>query len=211
VGIEIYTNKVISEHKVQPNFIAWLSAALEKVQGIKDANIAAVNALDIDLATGSNLDMLGTIVGVNRHLSFQPVDGSSPILDDTTYRFLMKSKIEQNKWQGTNEELYTLWINVSESLGIINLQVVDNQDMSFTVNFLDPITIASIGVELIMQGYIIPKPEGVKINFSFTISNAGIILEEHIFERQITRHTILGVWHLGVDPFATAGSEEQIK
>ena len=211
MGIEVYTDRVISEHKDKPNFIAWMSAALDKVQGIKDVNNETTAALDIDLAAGVNLDVSGQIIGVKRLLSFQPLDGSSPILDDETYRFLIKAKVEQNKWQGTIEELYSLWENLAVGFPTVDLQIIDNQDMSFEINFLGPIQVASLGIELILNGYIIPKPEGVRIHFTLTIANNVIGLEEHIYKQNITRHTILGVWHLGVDPFATAGSEEKIK
>ena len=211
MGIEIYTDNIISQHKDKPNFIAWLSAALNINQDVKNVNDDVYAALDLETAEGINLDILGAIVGVNRTLTFQPLDNSSPILDDATYRFLIIGKIEQNKWLGTMGELLTLWNNVTSYFQTIPLQIVDNQDMSMTITFLNTLQVTSLALELILYGYILPKPSGVRINYAFTTAVEMIGLTEHIYTRAITRHTILNVWHLGVDPFATVGSEVLIK
>jgi phage tail P2-like protein len=50
------------------------------------------------------------------------------------------------------------------------------------------------------------KLEAIELTFR---TNIGITYE--IYKRNLTRHTKLGVWKLGVDPFATVGSEVQIK
>lgn len=165
--IQRYLNLVTSEHRTKPKFNAWLAAGLEKVDGATTVLKGMDADFDIDNAIGAQLDTAGVIVGVDRVLTFQPSDGSSPYLDDDTYRLIARAKIAQNQWNGTIQGLYDLWNNIFPDLFI---SILDIQDMSMNVLVIGATT--TLQQELVINGYIIPKPMGVSINYSF--SNAPI-------------------------------------
>jgi hypothetical protein len=129
-----------------------------------DINLDVDAAFDIDNAVGAQLDVLGVILGLNRTLTFQPTDGSSPILNDENYRSLLKAKIVLNHWNGSME---TLTDALNTWNPDINFAVKDNQDMSFNVAVLGASTLQK---EIIEHGYVVPKPAGVSIIYSFSSS-----------------------------------------
>lgn len=162
MDINRYLNLITSEHREQPKFVAWLAAPLtiadDTVNMLKEFD----SKFDLDLATGNQLDILGSIVGVGRVVNFQPTIGS-PVLDDSMYRLAIKAKIAQNQWDGTIPGLISIWSSIFPTVAII---IKDNLNMTADV--------ALIGIgstlerELTENGYIIPRPEGVKYNYYFT-------------------------------------------
>lgn len=172
-----YLNFITSEHRDKPNYIAWVTDILSKID-VPDL----ISAFDIDTAVGAQLDILGLILGRKRLLNFQPGDGSSPLLDDESYRLVLKSKILMNQWNGTIEQLYSYWSAIFPNL---QMTVADQQDMSYEINIVGISTV--LEQELIRNGYIVPKPFGVNVNYIFAdiIDSPiyfGITLHEGIFE-----------------------------
>jgi len=167
--IQRYLNLVTSQHQDKPKFMAWLAAPL----GILDDAATLANNFnthfDQDLAVGVQLDTLGDIVGVNRTVSYQPLDGSSPVLGDDTFRKLIKAKISKNQWDGTTEKIYELWENVFPNFG---LQVIDHQDMSMTALMTGQID--SSTQQLIANSYIVPKPQGVFLTIAGLSDSAKV-------------------------------------
>lgn len=93
-----------------------------------------------------------------------------PLITDEVYRIMIKAKIIQNIWKGNVLDLYTMWDALfPENLGI---QIQDLQDMSYNIVLLGNYT--GIMRELILHGYIIPKPQGVRINMLSFISLDGL-------------------------------------
>jgi hypothetical protein len=119
-------------------------------------------ALDLDYATGLQLDNLGATVGASRTVSFQPSNGVSPVLDDATYRLYIKAKIAQNQWDGTLDGLQGSWQTLFPDGKIV---VADNQNMTATILLAGAFT--SIQQDLITNGYIVPRPEGVLYTYAF--------------------------------------------
>ena len=117
-----------------------------------------MDAFILDTAVGAQLDAIGRIVGVNRLLNFYPVGGESPVMDDDTYRVVIKARIIQNYWKGNLDELYEAWTVLFPD---VRLQIQDLQDMTYNVVIIGEFT--SLMRELIVNGYIVPKPEGVRI------------------------------------------------
>src|SRR5690606_18608931 len=85
----------------------------------------------------------------------------SPILDDENYRLILKAKIIQNKWRGTKKELYNFWSQYFPSNPIL---IQDNQDMTMNVQVVG---MTGLKKELVENGYIVPKPAGVRVNHVF--------------------------------------------
>jgi hypothetical protein len=80
---------------------------------------------------------------------------------DETYRLALRAKIAHNQWDGTIPGIYAIW-NVLFDLTY--LIVHDNQDMT-----MDALMIGltdSLQSDLLLNGYLVPKPEGVRINYA---------------------------------------------
>lgn len=163
MAIDTYLDVITSQHRDKPKFIAWLTANLEIIDDICVTVHGLDDDFDVDNATGVQLDVVGEIVGVNRSLTFDPSDNSSPLLDDATYRFLIKAKIAQNHWKGTTPELYDIW---ESSFPDVQIKILDNQDMTFTVLFVSQ-NYTTLQKQLISNGYIMPRPQGVSITYNF--------------------------------------------
>jgi len=140
--IQNYLSLVTSSWRGATKFLSWLAANLQPYQD----GIACLNQFDVafDLLTavGPQLDVLGAILGQNRTVGFQPRFGISPVLDDTTYRLTV------SLWTGWN----TLFPNS-------RLLISDHQDMS--VSLTVGLTASTLVQDLILQGLIIPRPQGV--------------------------------------------------
>ena len=108
--------------------------------------------------------MLGQIIGQSRTVAFQPSNNISPTLNDASYRILLKARIAQNQWQGTIDELQGIWARLFPGGQI---SVIDSQNMSANVILTGAFT--SIMIDLIVNGYIVPRPEGVLYNYLFPV------------------------------------------
>lgn len=174
--IQKYLNLVTSQHQGKPKFMAWLSNPL----CILDDAVTLVNSFysyfDIDLAIGVQLDVLGEILGVSRTVTFQPAGyyslgvigvpystHPSPVLADDTYRLVLRAKILQNQWDGTISQIYSLWNTIFPGSLLV---IQDNQDM--TLNALVIGLSTQLQKDLITNGYIVPRPEGVLMTFSYS-------------------------------------------
>jgi len=160
--IQRYLSLVTSEYADKPNFIAWLTAVLGPADDTASAGGSFAGAFDLDSAVGVQLDILGLIVGVSRTVDFQPSNGVSPVLDDDTFRVVLQARIAANAWDGTQPGLYNLWSTIFPG---ISLQYVDNQDMTATATVTG--LSSSIEQDLIVHGYIVPKPMGVAVTYQF--------------------------------------------
>jgi hypothetical protein len=160
--IDHYKGLVISQYQNSPKFMAWLESLLS-ILNDASACIASIDAaFDIDQAVGDQLDTLGDIVGFKRTVPFDPSNNVSPILDDFNYRRVLKFQIGINKWDGQIASIQTLWNSLFPE-GTVS--ILDNQDMSIDITFAS--SLPSIIQDMITQGLLIPRPEGVLTNFTF--------------------------------------------
>lgn len=114
------------------------------------------NALDTDYLSGFAVENMQ--------------DGN--LLDDDVFRLIIKARIIQNAWKGTLPELYELWQSVFPQSKVMQIQ--DLQDMSY--NIVMQGDYSALEKELILHGYIIPKPEGVRINILTFVDVDGLPL-----------------------------------
>jgi hypothetical protein len=145
-----------------PKLNALLYVLLKKFDDVSQCLVKMDTALDLDSAVGVQLDMLGAVVGASRTVGFQPSGGVSPILDDTTYRIYIKAKIAQNQWDGTRNQLYEIWQQLFPGGQII---IIDNQNMTCSIALKG--TFTSILKDLITNGYVIPRSQGVLYTYVF--------------------------------------------
>ena len=161
--VQRYLRLITSQHADKPDFIDWLTAALNIPDGIAQLNDEFDEHFNIDTAIGNQLDIIGDIVGRMRKLTFQPtLPADSPIMDDETYRLAIKAKIAQNMWDGTMASIYSAWDILFPT---VRMAVIDNQDMSMSVLVVG--LTSQLQKDLVSNGYIVPKPAGVRINYAF--------------------------------------------
>jgi len=172
--IGYYLQLLSSEYTNSPKLNALLYVLLKKFDDVSQCLTSFDTALDLDSASGAQLDALGTIAGASRVLPFQPSFGVSPVLDDPTYRTYIKAKIGQNQWDGTQTNLYALWHSLFPTVRIV---VADNQNMSATLDIgglpssilIDMIAGYAVNGATsgtVQNGLIVPRPEGVEYNFN---------------------------------------------
>lgn len=160
--ISYYLNLLTSEYQTSPKLLAYGAVLLQPLDDISQCLLSFAAAIDIDLATGALLDLRGQIVGQSRTVGFQPSNGVSPVLDDTTYRLLLKARIAQNHWNGQIDGLQAIWQQLFPGGQIV---IEDAQNMTATI--LVRGAFSSIEQDLIRNGYIVPRPQAVLYTISF--------------------------------------------
>ncbi|MDU4846127.1 DUF2612 domain-containing protein [Clostridium sp.] len=187
MAVDKYLNNTTSQHRDKPKFIAWLSSSLNIIDHAYIMTKNMDNDFDLDNAIGKQLDILGQSIGRKRTLTFQPLNGHNPVLDDETYKLVLKAKVAMNMWDGKIESAYEIWSNIFDDIG---LQLQDNQDMSLTAYITGYVN--QIRQDLIQHGYIVPKPEGVRINYigrtpiDFKAHSAMVVYSQQISTIQMS-------------------------
>jgi hypothetical protein len=151
-----YKSLITSEYQASPNMLAWLGASIQPFQDTLACLAGFPAAFDIITAVGPQLDILGSILGQPRTVTFQPSGAVSPVLDDTTYRLLLQASIQKNHWDGTLDALIGIWRFVFPGGLLI---VDDHQNM--TVDLFVAAAFTSIIQDLVLHGYMLPRPQGV--------------------------------------------------
>jgi len=157
-----YTGLLTSEYSNATKFKQWMSSVLSILNDVSNCLATLSSMFDLDVATGAQLDTLGVIIGVGRTVSFQPSNGVSPVLDDDTYRLLLKATIANNQWDGTIGSLYPIWNNLFPGG---HITIIDNQNM--TAEIIMTGSFSSIIQDLISNGLIVPRPQAVAYEYSF--------------------------------------------
>lgn len=162
--IGYYQSLLTHEYRspTSPKLNSFLYLLLKKLDDVSLCLVNLDTALDLDNAVGAQLDLLGGIAQASRTVGFQPSGGVSPVLNDATYRTYIKAKIAQNQWDGTIDSLYAIWQQLFPGGTIV---IADNQNMTATIILVG--TFTSIIQDLIVNGYIVPRPEGVLYNYVF--------------------------------------------
>lgn len=163
MAVKDYLNVITSEHRQQPKFIATATAYFDHVEEARRVVDSFDQHFGLEDGVGKQLDMLGESIGRTRTLPFQP-EGYSAKLDDDSYRLVLKAKILQNQWDGTIAGMGELFGSIFPNL---KLEIIDYQDMSMQVNVLG--LEDNMQLQLLNQGYVIPKPEGVRLKIVFVI------------------------------------------
>lgn len=164
-AFQYYLDLFTSEYRASTRLLAWANANIQLFQDVLFCIRELMSAWDLDLAVGVQLDTIGLWVGASRTLPFQPSGGVSPILDDASYRILLRAKIAQNHWDGTLDGLLRSWQAIfPNGLLVVN----DHQDM--TVDLYVAAPFSSVVQDMVLNGLIVPRPQGVL----YTISVAAL-------------------------------------
>ena len=109
------------------------------------------------------LDKLASLIGISRALPIVDED-IPPLLDNETFQMVIRAKILSNHWDGTIEGLNDI---LTKTFPNLTYEIVDGQDMSYTITILNPM-ISEKELALLFNGFIIPKPSGVLVNYIIT-------------------------------------------
>lgn len=174
----IYENMVPSWNAEKPRYMAYLRLILGMVDDMRSCLDSFLESFDLDLAVGAQLDILGSLVGVSRILPFAPLSASRELGDDD-YRLLIRARIAQNTWDGTNESAARLFYNVFPSFGIV---MEDGQDSSINVIIRGSFT--DLQIEMINAGLLIPHPAGVSMTYEIpqTIITSTCIIRAGVYQ-----------------------------
>lgn len=181
-----YTEKIAGAMTHKPSFEWFVYQLTETFRENKALLDTLAADFDLDTAQGDQLDAVGVRVGTSRVI-IPPIDGveffsldkkhagldeanwyrlyvdSSTLiktLDDDTFRFLIRCKVETNQQAGSRESLES-FVQMIKDYYNIDMTVEDNQDMTvkFVVNEENvPIIIKN----LLTGGYLNIKPAGVR-------------------------------------------------
>lgn len=186
-----YTTLITSEHADKPNYVALVSAITGDFDAIRAAIASLPLAFDLDVAQGVQLDVVGEWVGLSRQINtpvvgvyfafdtdgvgfdqgvwmgpFDPPSGIS-VMDDGTYRTLIRAKIGANHWDGTVPGWKAVMDQVFPPSSGTYVSLDDNQDMSMTIGVAGILPNALL-VALITQNYLPLRPAGILVNYKVT-------------------------------------------
>lgn len=148
-----YTSLIAGAHFEKPKFQQWIYELTEPLLEVRRRLAQMREDFDVDTAIGVQLDAIGVRVGVGRQLPikltgvyfalddvegygfdfgvwkgpYDPDDGMT-VLDDETYRAVIKAKILSNKWNGENGTLPEYLSSALSYFGV-DAKVLDMQDM----------------------------------------------------------------------------------
>ncbi|MET3654101.1 DUF2612 domain-containing protein [Dyella japonica] len=210
-----YVGLITSEHADKPKFSAMVAAVAQCFVDQQNALGGLIPAFDLDQAVGDQLDIIGLWVGVSRrvntpltgvYFSFDiagvgfdqgvwqgPFDPSTGVtlLDDGTYRILIRAKIGANHWDGTLGTSAAILNQIFDNG--TNVFIQDNQDMTMTFGVSGVIPSAVL-LALLKGGYIPLKPEGVLVNSYIVTSSSGAPIFGFDMENQYVSGWDVGAW-----------------
>ncbi|WDD92780.1 DUF2612 domain-containing protein [Burkholderia sp. FERM BP-3421] len=213
--LEEYIGLITSEHRERPRFSSTVGALVGPLVEQLNAIGSMPEKFDLDVAKGVQLDAIGMWVGVSRRINAQlanvyfsfdlsgigydqgiwkgPYDPDMGLvmLDDDTYRLVIRAKIGANHWDGT----------LASSAAILNsifgpdthAFFEDNQDMSMTIGISGRVP-SAVFLALLAGGYIPLKPEGVRVNFTLVTTADGEPLFGLDMDNQYVAGLDRGAW-----------------
>ena len=182
-----YTGLIPSANGDKPKFVAMVALVAGCFADNGGALRSMRDGLDLDTAIGAQLDILGLWIGLSRkvsvpvlsYFSFDIVglgfdqgnwkgkldpDSGIVAMDDETYRFMLRAKIEANKWDGSMLGYLRILQGLFAQYGI-TVSATDNQNMSMTVTL--SASPSALLKALLLGGYLPLKPAGVAQTFVF--------------------------------------------
>lgn len=180
-----YTDLVTSQFSAAPKYMAMLAATCQ-LQADLVATYASIPALfDLDVAVGSQLDVVGQWVGISRNLSTPltgvyfafdtlevgfnqgiwkgPFDPSTGLvaLPDEFYRLVLRSRILNNQWEGNKPSAETLMNVVFAPYGYTFL-LIDPSNLTMEMALIGP-TPTALLLAMFKGGLFDIKPVGVQM------------------------------------------------
>ena len=162
---EGYLSLITSEYYNKPLFNSYVSSFLNEISPIVNCLDSFDQLFTIENAVGDQLDKIGEIIGISRVLPVDDPDIPSS-LSDSSYRLVLKAKILKNHWNGTRQGMSSVF---SVLFPNCPFDIVDNQDMTINIWLINP-NITDEQIALIFNGFIFPKPAGVRMYYNIMLS-----------------------------------------
>jgi len=181
-SMDQYIALATAQHREKPRFQATARALLEPLVDLQGCLLSLPIAFDLDTAVGVQLDAIGLWVGVGRRVPteltgvyfaldtegvgldqgvwrgpFDPLTGLS-VLDDESYRTLLRVRIAANGWDGRQETAILVLQLAFPDNGVV-IEDYQNMSMSIALSGLRPSAVARA---LLREGFISLKPAGVR-------------------------------------------------
>lgn len=210
-----YTALITSEHSDKPRFMAVVSTLVQPLVDQMNLIESMPGKFDLDVAVGDQLDTIGVWVGVSRKIRtpltgiyfsfdiaglgfdqgtwkgpFDPDTGLT-VLDDDTYRLVIRAKIGANHWDGTLEQSAAILNSIFDTGTHVFIE--DHQDMSMTIGIAGKVPPATF-LALLSGGYIPLKPEGVRVNYTIVTTVDGSPLFGFDMSNQLVAGFDVGAW-----------------
>lgn len=177
-------NRIYAQYADKPKAVAWYNITPNMAQPLFDTFDAVRMSYDIDTAVGAQLDVIGRIVVIDRGFEsfvvfdpdtyfggsgdacqfggidsqFESVgDVLSQEVSDAMFRVLIRAKIAKNNSDATLDGIADALSYITASSPI---QVVDNEDMTFSVSFGSELT--DIERFVFNTFDVVPRPQGVR-------------------------------------------------
>lgn len=190
-----YQGLITSYHRHKPKFFDHITLITQPFISIQNATNNLVADFDLDEAIGVQLDAVGLWIGIGRTVKI-PIEGvffsldidgvgadqgiwkgefdagdNITVLDDDTYRTILRAKIAANHWDGTTETLSDVYQAIFPD-GNTRIFAVDNFDMTMDI-FITGEGISAVMKAIIAQGYLDVKPSTVGIKSYTIVSEPG--------------------------------------
>ncbi|WP_343726697.1 DUF2612 domain-containing protein [Burkholderia seminalis] len=210
-----YTALITSKHSDKPRFMAVVSTLVQPLVDQMNLIESMPGKFDLDVAVGDQLDTIGVWVGVSRKIRtpltgiyfsfdiaglgfdqgawkgpFDPDTGLT-VLDDDTYRLVIRAKIGANHWDGTLEQSAAILNSIFDT--DTHVFIEDHQDMSMTIGIAGKVPPATF-LALLSGGYIPLKPEGVRVNYTVVTTVDGSPLFGFDMSNQLVAGFDAGAW-----------------
>ena len=156
MNVNEYLDLKPSENYQKPLYMRFVEAVLQNVILLSVVNDSIYTAFDIDNAAGNQLDIIGELVGLNRLLSYVPVNGTRQ-MDDDEYRLALKLKIARNEWDGKNGSIEGIYEDIFRE--DVHVYYKDEQDCSVTYSIVGSLTTRE--AEILNATNVLLVPAGV--------------------------------------------------
>lgn len=177
-----YLNLITSQYQNSTKFLSWLSSLFGVIQDGTSLLEGMDLKFDLDYAIGTQLDVVGELVGLNRRISIiiyesdvgftwddtylgwdvgiwtEGTGSAIYELDDDTYRSAIKVKIVSNMWDGSIPVAYRCFDNLFGSTMTVAIQ--NNLDMTMDLIFYSSGSLLYLAY-LFLGEYISFRPAGV--------------------------------------------------
>jgi hypothetical protein len=150
--------RMYAQYADKPKAVAWYNIIPTIASELETAYTDITASWDIDINVQAQLDVIGRIVQI-----VQPWD---TVQDDDIFRALLKSKIAKNNSDATIDSIIA---SMSFIIDGNTITVSDFEDMSFDVQFIEPLTAQQI--DLLLNFDLVPKPQGVRFRGFAVIPN----------------------------------------
>ena len=144
-------SRVYAQFRDKVKLIAWLKICAHPANQFEQTAQQVANSLDVDNATGRELDVIGRIVGVSRVYG-DPAES----LSDDMYRMVIKSRIWKNHTDATIDNIL---LGVEFIVGVKGARLVDYENMTFAIEFTEELT--DLQRDAITYYDVVPRPQGV--------------------------------------------------